>query len=81
MDYLTEPLNASHKKQDFSCGKMLLDNYLHRQAKQDVKKHLTACFILADHNKKVLGYYKLSNLSIRKAVSYTHLTLPTKRIV
>lgn len=66
MEYLTEILDPSHKKQDFSCGKTLLDNYLHRQAKQDVKKHLTACFILPDQNKKVLGYYTLSNLGIRK---------------
>lgn len=66
MKYLTVPLKASHKKQDFSCGKLLLDNYLHRQAKQDVKKFLSVCFILADTNNRVLGYYTLSNLAIPK---------------
>ena len=65
MEYLTEILNASHRKQEFSCGEPLLDNYLHRQAKQDVKKFLTACFVLADSDKKILGYYTLSNLAIQ----------------
>lgn len=64
MTYLTVPLNASHNKTKFSCGQELLDSYLHKQAKQDVKRHLSACFIIADDNNEVKGYYTLSSSSI-----------------
>ena len=64
MSYLTEPLNSSHKKKNFKCSKKLLDDYLHTQAKQDVKRRLSACFILADEDNKVKGYYTLSSTSI-----------------
>jgi GNAT superfamily N-acetyltransferase len=55
------PLQNSHKKQDFNCGKPLLDNYLHRQAKQDIKRKLAICFVLVDENDTVKGYYTLSS--------------------
>ena len=64
MSYITVPLNASHKKKDFSCGNEMLDNYLHTQAKQDVKRKLAACFLLVDAANKVKGYYSLSSSSI-----------------
>ena len=61
MAYLTVQINSSHKKNNFNCGKNLLDNYLHKQAKQDVKRKLTVCFILADEDNIVQGYYTRSN--------------------
>lgn len=64
MTYLTVPLNPAHKKQDFSCGKELLNNYLHKQAKQDVKRKLSACFVLATEDNLVQGYYTLSSATI-----------------
>ena len=66
MSYLTELLNPTHKKNEFDCGQELLDNYIHRQASQDVKRHLSVCFIIADEDNKVKGYYTLSNASIDK---------------
>lgn len=68
MSYLTILLNATHKKNEFNCGKELLDSYLHRQASQDVKRHLSACFVIADENETVKGYYTLSNASIDKEI-------------
>lgn len=62
--YLTVPLNSSHKKAAFRSRNAQLDNYLHRQAKQDVKRKLSACFILADSENNVQGYYTLSNAGI-----------------
>lgn len=64
MAFLTVPLSSSHKKESFNCGKALLDNYLHKQAKQDVKKMLSACFVLPDDENNVKGYYTLSSSSI-----------------
>lgn len=66
MNYLTEQLNSSHKKRDFICGKKLLDDYFQTQAKQDVKRKLCACFVLADMDNTVKGYYTLSSTSVNK---------------
>jgi predicted GNAT family N-acyltransferase len=66
MNYRTVPLNRSHKKEKFNCGKPLLDNYLLRQAKQDIKRKLSACFILEGPENKVQGYYTLSSASIKR---------------
>ncbi len=63
--YITESLNSSHIKEDFSCGKELLDNYLMKQATQDVKRKLSACFVITDSPiRRITGYYTLSNSSI-----------------
>ncbi len=66
MSYLTAPLHSSHKKESFRCGKPLLDNYIHTQAKQDVKRKLSACFILPDEENNVKGYYTLSSAVIQR---------------
>ncbi len=65
MSYLTTALDSSHDKRNFVCGKELLDNYLHTQAKQDVKRKLSACFIL-NEGKAVKGYYTLSATTIQR---------------
>jgi len=65
MMYLTEALNPSHKRSDFSCGKEVLDHYFKTQASQDVKRKLATCFVLADAAAQMVkGYYTLSNASI-----------------
>lgn len=66
MDYLAVPLANAHEKEKFSCGKPLLDEYLHKQAKQDVKRRLSACFILPEDN-TIKGYYTLSTSSIEQS--------------
>ena len=43
----------------------MLDLYLHRQANQDVKRKLSACFVLADPETQLIkGYYTLANNSL-----------------
>jgi len=65
MSYLTVPLASSHNRSDFLCGKGLLDNYFWYQANQDVKRKLSACFVLIDQeSEKITGYYTLSGNSI-----------------
>jgi ribosomal protein S18 acetylase RimI-like enzyme len=65
MGQLTVPLHSEHKKSNFSCGNEMLDIYLQKQASQDVKRKLAACFVVtvAETN-LVKGYYTLSNNSI-----------------
>lgn len=62
---MIELLNKNHKRKDFDCGKDLLNNYLKNQAGQDIKRKLSACFVLADSETNIIkGYYTLSNNSI-----------------
>ena len=63
MSVRIEPLNPSLNKTDFSCGKDMLDNYLHLQASQDVKRKLCVVFAMFEA-KTIKGYYTLSNASV-----------------
>ena len=64
MSYATTLLSTSHEKSQFTCGKAMLDDYIRKQAKQDMKGKVAACFVLSDDNKAIKGYYTLSNGSI-----------------
>ena len=66
MSNISTLLNSKHHKANFACGKDALDNYLHTQAKQDVKRKITACFVLAEENNKIKGYYTLSSASLNR---------------
>ncbi|MBC6409748.1 MAG: GNAT family N-acetyltransferase [Ekhidna sp.] len=87
MSQISEPLNSAHKKSDFSCGKEMLDNYLHKQANQEIKRKLSACFVIKEEQTELIkGYYTLSNNSIpledipddiRKKLPRSYMTIPT----
>lgn len=64
MSYLTKLLSAEHIKDHFNCGQPLLSQYLHKQAKQDIKRQLAACFVMLNDRNEVKGYYTLSNAGI-----------------
>ena len=67
MSLIIEKLNKNHIKIDFDCDNELLNNYIQKQARQDVNRDLSVCYILNDTNKKrVLGYFTLSGNSIDK---------------
>lgn len=61
---MIELLNTKHNREAFDCGNELLSNYLKTQASQDIKRKLSACFVLEENKKTILGYYTLSNNSI-----------------
>ncbi len=66
MELQTVVLAKHHIREEFSCGHEILDEYLKKQANQDIRKRLAMCFILSDEPKdnRVKGYYTLSNSSI-----------------
>lgn len=65
MKYTIELLSKNHNRKEFKCGKEMLDNYLHYQANQDVKRNLSVCFVLEDVETGLIkGYYTLANNSI-----------------
>ena len=62
---MIELLDKKHNRKEFDCGKELLNKYLKAQAGQDIKRKLSACFVLADKETACIqGYYTLSNNSI-----------------
>lgn len=65
-DYLTTPLESKHNKSAFSCGNIYLDNYIQKQAKQDIKRKLSACFVWSNKENDIKGFYTLSNAGIPK---------------
>ncbi len=65
MNYPIEPLHSDLNKKEFSCGKPFLDNYLQKQAGQDVKRKLCAVFAMTEGT-MIIGYYTLSNASINR---------------
>lgn len=87
MSQISEPLNSTHKKSDFSCGKEMLDTYIQKQANQDVKRKLSVCFVITELETKLIkGYYTLSNNSVplkfvpdsvKKKLPPSYETIPT----
>ena len=56
--------NSSHKKNLFGCEEPSLESYLRKQAGQDVKRQVAACFVLEGEDGAIKGYYTLSADSI-----------------
>ena len=61
-----EPLDSrKHVRSDFSCGKDSLDNYIRKQASQDLKRRVATVFVLLDDPElNVLAYYTLSAYTV-----------------
>ena len=83
---MIELLNKKHDKSTFDCGKELLNSYIKNQVGQDVKRKLSACFVLTDGTNEIFGYYTLSNNSIllssfpdtiRKKFPKSYSSIPT----
>jgi GNAT superfamily N-acetyltransferase len=63
---IIESLKTTHDKDDFNCDVEALDRYIHKQAKQDIKRHISRVFVamLSDNPNQVIGFFSLSTLSI-----------------
>lgn len=73
MSELTENLNSKHRRKEFSCGKDMLDNYFQKQATQDIKRKLSACFVLNDNEMDLVkGYYTLAQNSLAHTLVPLH---------
>ncbi|MBD2180052.1 GNAT family N-acetyltransferase [Planktothrix sp. FACHB-1355] len=66
MGLTIEPLDSrKHNRSTFCCGKESLDNYIRKQASQDLKKRVAMVFVLVDSpNTDVIAYYSLSSYTI-----------------
>lgn len=61
-----EPLDSRrHIRSNFYCGKDSLDNYIRKQASQDLKRRVSTVFVLIDEPEfEVLAYYTLSTYTV-----------------
>jgi ribosomal protein S18 acetylase RimI-like enzyme len=59
--FRVEVLNTIHDPDKFSCGVAALDLYLARQATQDLRRRVSACFVAIEVGSgKIAGYYTLA---------------------
>ncbi len=63
---IIQPLDSNHNRPIFHCGVASLDNYIQKQARQDVKRRISRVFVAttAEQPNNIVGYYTLSTLSI-----------------
>lgn len=61
---MIEPLGPKHDRATFLCGVPILDDYLHKQAIQDLKKHVAVPFALTSDGVTIAGYYTLSQYAV-----------------
>jgi GNAT superfamily N-acetyltransferase len=64
-DWQIEPLNSSHQRQEFCCGKAPLDHFLHALVSQYEKRKLGRTFVaVLPGEAKIFGYYTLASSSV-----------------
>ncbi|MEG4938772.1 GNAT family N-acetyltransferase [Microcoleus sp. F4-D5] len=60
--------SSRHHRELFCCGQDSLDNYIRKQASQDLKKKVAIVFVLVESpNTDVIAYYTLSAYTIELA--------------
>ena len=65
LKFRIEPFEkGKHDRAAFSCGVEALDNYLKRQASQDLAKRVAAVFVLTPDGRTIAGFYTLSQYRV-----------------
>jgi GNAT superfamily N-acetyltransferase len=62
--YVIEPLSNSYDRRGFTCGVEALDRYFREQVTQDIRRRVTTCFVAADPDGVVAGYYTFAATSL-----------------
>ena len=83
MGLLLERLEARHDKASFVSGSPELDNYLKKQAGQDIRRYLASVFVLTSDSRQIISYYALSQASVAVDEFPDNVSkkLPTKKDV
>jgi GNAT superfamily N-acetyltransferase len=75
-----EPLNSGHDRTEFACGVEELDRYLRERAGQDMRRRVSAAFVLLDSStRRVVGFYTLSGASIERGTLPADVSRPLPR--
>lgn len=65
LEFVIEPLDKHHQREDFDCGEASLNDFLQKYARQNAERGLGRTFVaVLPGEKKVLGYYTLSSGSV-----------------
>lgn len=60
-----EPLSDDHERAAFDCGQTDLNRYFQTQVTQDIRRHLTNCFVeMEEASGDLAGYYTLASASV-----------------
>jgi GNAT superfamily N-acetyltransferase len=60
-----EPLSGEHNRGSFHCGDETLDRYFQTQVTQDIRRHITNCFVVIEAvTSQVAAYYTLAAASV-----------------
>ena len=74
VDWVVEPFGKQHRRDDFSCGKPPLDDFLRTRVSQYEMRRFGKTFVAVPRGElKVIGYYTLA----AGAVSFEHLPATT----
>lgn len=57
-------LDLSVDRTGFESGVEPLDRYFRHQVRQDIRRRVTACFVAADLDGRIAGYYTLASASL-----------------
>ena len=62
MEIQIQPLQGHHDTDAFTCGDDVLDGWIHRTAKQHIRKGISRSFVAIeqDNPQKILGFYSLT---------------------
>ena len=68
-DWYEEPIRKSHDRTAFDCGEPVLNEFLHRHARQSHEKGAAKTFLAISNadQKTILGFYSLSPASLEYA--------------
>lgn len=59
-----EPLDKKHDRAAFLCEHGRLNRYLKEQASQEIRKRVSAVYVLTPDGRRIAGYYTLSQYSV-----------------
>jgi predicted GNAT family N-acyltransferase len=64
-DWRIEPLDQTHKRETFACGKPSLDDFIRARASQYEKRHLGRTYVAVKAgDRRVLGYYTIASSAL-----------------
>ena len=64
-EWRIEPLNRTHKREEFDCGKPSLDDFIRARASQYEKRHLGRTYVAVKaDDSRVLGFYTIASSAL-----------------
>lgn len=58
------PFDKNFDRTTFSCGSEALDRYFQQQVSQEIRRRVTACFVVLTQDQMIAGYYTIAATSV-----------------